>query len=95
MNTNLIETIESCLKRIRNFAKSGFEPAQHIERQLIRCWRIAMEQPTEPQQAPLCMSWFMDEFSNKFGEYPELAGQLREIEEHINFTSARELAMAA
>ena len=96
MNTQLIENIEACLKRIRNFAMAGFDPARRIERQLVWCWRTATGQETEPLAAPLCMSWLMEgEFSQRYGEYPELVEQLREIENHIHFTPAMEFAMAA
>lgn len=96
MNTYLTERIEFCLRRIRNFAMAGFDPARRIERQLIWCWKSATGQPVDPLPSPLCMSWLMEgEFTSRYGEYPELVEYLCEIENHINFTPAMELAMAA
>jgi hypothetical protein len=96
MNAYLIDRIEFCLRRIRNFAMAGFDPARRIERQLIWCWKSANGQAVDPLASPLCMSWLLEgEFTIRYGEYPELVESLQEIENHIHFTPAMEFAMAA
>jgi hypothetical protein len=96
MNAYLIDRIEFCLRRIRNFAKAGFDPARRVEKQLIWCWNSASGHAVEPLSAPLSMCWLLEsEFTNRYGEYPELMESLREIESHIHFTPAMEFAMAA
>lgn len=80
MNEYLISSIEAAQRTVERFAKAGFEPARTIERQLTWCWSRATGFIQEPPPAPLCMSYLMEHEFAKYGAYPLLAHQLRNIE---------------
>lgn len=96
MKAPLIDRIEFCLRRIRKFAWAGYEPARRIEQQLIWCWKTTNGEPVDPLPSCLTMSYLMEtEFTNRYGDYPELLEALREIEDQVKVAPAFEFAMAA
>lgn len=75
---------EKALADIDPMAEKGWPPAQSIARQLKWCLARALGQPAEPMPGPLTMGLIATREFDMYGDQPELARLISEIEREAN-----------
>lgn len=82
--TTFLDLIERAMARIGPMAEAGWGPAQSIARQLRWCSDKAMDKPVEAMPGPFSMGLMATREFDMYGDDPELAGLINEIERVAN-----------
>jgi hypothetical protein len=87
MNQQIAQMVERALAEIQPMAEKGWPPAQSIARQLRWCLARALDHPAEPMPGPLTMSVIATREFDMYGDQPDLARLVSEIEREANRVS--------
>lgn len=76
--------IDEALARIEPMAEAGWGPAQSIARQLRWCRALALDEPREERPGPFSMGLIATRNFDMWGDEPELASLINEVERLAN-----------
>ena len=89
MERSLLEVIDAALEEIRPMAAASFAPAVSIERQLDWCRGFEMGQATEARPGPFSMGLIAVREFDMYGDRPELAMLVNEVQRRVEAKVAR------
>jgi len=84
MNEHLAEMTRSALSQVEPMAEKGWAPAVSIARQLRWCLARSRGENAEPMPGPLSMGLIATREIDMYGNQPELAELICDIEREAN-----------
>jgi hypothetical protein len=84
MHPHIAEMAQRALLEIEPMAEKGWPPAISIARQLNWCLARALDMPAEPMRGPLTMGLMATREFDMYGDKPELALLIYEIQQEAN-----------
>jgi hypothetical protein len=84
MNESLTAKVKQALIQIEPMAVQNWPPAQSIARQLNWCLALANNESREPMPGPLTMGLIATREFDMYGDNPELAQLINEVQYEAN-----------
>ncbi len=90
MHASLLTKAQAALAQMEPLAAKGWAPAESIARQLRWCVVFAADQPRERRPGPFSMGLIATREFDMYGDRPELASLINEVQRAAEGLLARE-----